>query len=83
MGGSVGIFALMGGLSFYSSKKWFIYSLVFVFELFNYFILGNNIYISFIHITSTSFGWIICFVREKFRDSRWVFGDRGSLRSAS
>lgn len=82
MGGSVGIFALMGGLSFFSCKKWFIYSLVFVFELFNYFILGNNIYISFIHITSTSFGWIICFAREKLRGSRWVFG-RDSLRSAS
>ncbi|MEQ9467046.1 MAG: hypothetical protein RLN88_06505, partial [Ekhidna sp.] len=34
MGGSVGIFALMGGLSYFSSRKWFIYGLVFVFELF-------------------------------------------------
>ncbi len=60
MGGSVGIFALIGSLSYLSSKKWFLYSMVFVFELFNYFILGNNIYISFIHILSSSYGYVIC-----------------------
>ena len=66
MGGSVGIFALIGGLSFFSSKRWFIYSLVFAFELFNYFIIGNNIYISFIHITSSTFGWIACWAWQSF-----------------
>ena len=66
MGGSVGIFAIMGGLSYLSGKRWFLYSLVFVFEVFNYFVLGNNIYISFIHITSASFGYIMCWIWEKF-----------------
>lgn len=70
MGGSVGIFALIGGLSYLSSKKWFIYCLVFAFELFNHFILGNNIYISFIHVTSTSFGWVICWIWDTAPKSR-------------
>ena len=65
MGGSVGIFALMGGLSYFSSKKWFLYGIVFVFELFNFFILGNNIYISFIHVTSSSYGWVVCWLWER------------------
>ena len=66
MGGSVGIFALMGGLSYFSGKKWFIYSLIFGFELFNYFVIGNNVYISFIHITSGSFGWLTCWAWQNF-----------------
>ncbi|MEQ9467190.1 MAG: hypothetical protein RLN88_07225, partial [Ekhidna sp.] len=82
MGGSVGIFALMGGLSYFSSRKWFIYGLVFVFELFNYFILGNNIYISFIHITSASFGWIMCFIWDWYRNSRFSMKDKHQLESA-
>ena len=70
MGGSVGIFALMGGLSFFSGKRWFLYSLVFVFETFNHFVLGNNVYISFIHITSASFGYIICWVWHRYDQRR-------------
>lgn len=62
MGGSVGVFALIGALSFFSRTKWFLYSLVLVFEVFNHFILGNNIYISFIHITSATFGWMQCWI---------------------
>lgn len=69
MGGSVGIFAIIGALSFFSSKKWFMYSLVFAFELFNYFVIGNNIYISFIHITSTSFGWVYCWIWKRLPKS--------------
>lgn len=70
MGGSVGIFALIGALSFFSSKKWFMYSLVFVFEVFNYFVIGNNIYISFIHITSTTFGWATSWAWQNLPKSR-------------
>ena len=67
MGGSVGIFALIGGLSYFSGKKWFLYSLVFVFELCNHFFLGNNVYISFIHIMSGTFGWLQCWAWETLK----------------
>ncbi|MEP2024446.1 MAG: hypothetical protein ABJH98_13640 [Reichenbachiella sp.] len=66
MGGSVGIFALIGGLSYFSPKKWFLFSLVFVFEVFNHFVLGNNIHISFIHVMSTGFGWLQCWIWNRF-----------------
>ncbi len=83
MGGSVGIFALIGGLSYFSKRKWFLYSLVFGFELFNHFVLGNNIYISFIHITSSSFGWIQCWIWEGLRNSGWsVFSKQAKLEGA-
>lgn len=72
MGGSVGIFALMGGLSYLSGKKWFLYSMVFVFEVFNHLVLGNNVYISFIHIVSASYGFVFCWVwfRKSLRNER-------------
>ena len=66
MGGSVGIFAIIGGLSYFSSKKWFLWSMVTVFEVFNLLVLGNNIHISFIHITCASFGWVYCWVWETY-----------------
>ena len=69
MGGSVGIFGIIGGLSYFSGKKWFLYSLVFFFEVFNHFVLGNNVYISFIHITSTTFGWLQCWIWDWWQSS--------------
>lgn len=68
MGGSVGIFALIGGLSYFSSKKWFLYTLVFAFEVFNHFVLGNNVYISFIHVISSSFGWMQCWIWQMIKN---------------
>ncbi|PIB37278.1 hypothetical protein BFP72_18615 [Reichenbachiella sp. 5M10] len=64
MGGSVGIFAIIGGLSYHSSKKWFLWSLVFVFEIFNMSVLGNNAHISFIHISCATFGWVYSWVGD-------------------
>ena len=81
MGGSVGIFALIGGLSFLSGKKWFLYSLILVFELFNHYVIGNNIYISFIHITSASFGYLVCWRWEKQITSRWHLQEQRVITS--
>ncbi|WP_420317664.1 rhomboid family intramembrane serine protease [Ekhidna sp.] len=64
MGGSVGIFALIGGLSYFSKKKWFTLSLVLVFELINHFIIGMNYYISLYHICASLFGWFSCWIWE-------------------
>jgi len=66
MGGSVGIFGIIGGLSYFSSKKWFLWSLVLFFEILNYSLLGNNIHISLIHISCVSFGWIYCWVWDRY-----------------
>ncbi|MGL1888228.1 MAG: rhomboid family intramembrane serine protease [Reichenbachiella sp.] len=66
MGGSVGVFAIIGALSYFSSKKWFLWGMVFVFETFNHLVLGNNVHISFIHISCTSFGLAYCWVWDKY-----------------
>ncbi|MBU2915626.1 MULTISPECIES: rhomboid family intramembrane serine protease [Reichenbachiella] len=66
MGGSVGVFAIIGALSYYSSKKWFLWSMVFVFEIFNMSVLGNNSHISFIHISCATFGWVYTWVGDRY-----------------
>ena len=58
MGGSVGMFGLLGGLSHYSRKKWLIPSLIIMFEIWNRYGNGMNIYITIGHLTSFFFGFI-------------------------
>ncbi len=70
MGGSVGVFALIAALGYYSTRKWFLFSMIFAFEVFNHFILGNNIYISFIHIMSGVFGWLTIWGWEIIADRK-------------
>ena len=73
MGGSVGIFALIAALGYYSKKnRLFMFFLVFVFELINHFLLGNNVYISFIHISSATFGLLIIWVWDKLENKKKV-----------
>ncbi|MEE3134208.1 MAG: rhomboid family intramembrane serine protease [Candidatus Thermoplasmatota archaeon] len=59
MGGSVGMFGLLGGLSHYSRKKWLIPSIVVMFEIWNRYFNGMNIYITMGHLTSFFFGFIL------------------------
>ncbi|MCV9388598.1 rhomboid family intramembrane serine protease [Reichenbachiella ulvae] len=66
MGGSVGIFAIIGSLSYFSSKKWFLWAMVTVFEVFNMTVIGNNVHISFIHISCASFGWVYSWVWDTY-----------------
>ena len=57
MGGSVGMFGLLGGLSHFSRNKWFIPILVMSFEIWNRYENGMNIYISMGHLSSFLFGF--------------------------
>ncbi len=59
MGGSVGFFGVIGALSYCSRKKWAMLLMVVAFEGFNYFILDITPQISFIHMTSATFGFML------------------------
>ena len=59
MGGSVGMFGLLGGLSHYSRKKWIIPVIVILFETWNRYGNGMNIYITMGHLTSFFFGFLL------------------------
>ena len=58
MGGSAGIFGIIGAMANWSKKTWFLLALIVLFEVFSYNILGNNIYISIVHLNSTFFGFL-------------------------
>ncbi|MBK00515.1 MAG: hypothetical protein CMB48_06185 [Euryarchaeota archaeon] len=58
MGGSVGMFGLLGGLSNYSRKKWLIPLIIILFETWNRYGNNMNIYITLGHLTSFFFGFI-------------------------
>lgn len=72
MGGSVGVFGLIAALGYYSRKKWFMYSMIFTFEVFNHIVLGNNLYISYIHIMSGTFGWITIWIWDMIENRKQV-----------
>ena len=59
MGGSIGMFGLLGALSHFSRYKFLIPSIVVIFEIWNRFGNGMNLYISIGHLTSFTFGFII------------------------
>lgn len=59
MGGSIGMFGLLGALSHFSRYKFLIPSIVIIFEIWNRFGNGMNLYISIGHLTSFTFGYII------------------------
>ncbi len=59
MGGSVGMFGLLGALSNFSRFKFLIPSLVIIFEIWNRYVNGMNLYISVGHLTSFVFGFIV------------------------
>ena len=67
MGGSIGFFAAIGGLSFFSPKPWFLMTLVVGFELFiNQLVINIDPHISLAHITAASSGWLMCLAWTKF-----------------
>ena len=59
MGGSVGMMGVIGALSHYSDKKWLVPLLIITFEIWNRYENGMNEYITFGHLTSVIFGYII------------------------
>ena len=69
IGGSVGMFGLLGGLSNYSRKKWLIPLIVILFEIWNVFVNGITNYISMAHLISFFFGfffWNYCINKNLF-----------------
>lgn len=66
MGGSAGAFAMMGGLTYFSGKRWAIPSVIIAFEILNFTVIGNNVYISFIHSSAAVWGYFISYIW-----SRW------------
>ena len=59
MGGSVGMMGVIGALSHYSRKKWIVPLIVVLFEFWNRYENGMNEYITFGHLTSAFFGFLI------------------------
>ncbi|MFY0626511.1 MAG: hypothetical protein JXR07_09460 [Reichenbachiella sp.] len=62
MGGSVGFYGIIGAMSYTSKKKWFLILMVVAFAAFNRFVLGINLFIPFIHITSAIFGFSLSWI---------------------
>jgi len=59
MGGSVGMMGVIGALSHYSRNKWIIPVIVILFEVWNRYENGMNEYITFGHLTSVLFGFVV------------------------
>ena len=69
IGGSVGMFGLLGGLSNHSRKKWLIPLLIVIFEIWNVFVNGISTFISMGHLISFFFGfffWGFCIKKKLF-----------------
>lgn len=67
LGGSLGFYALIGSLSFFSRKKWFLLLMVLCFEYFiNHHVIGIAFHISLIHVSSALMGWVMCWTWTRF-----------------
>lgn len=62
MGGSAGAFSMMGGLTYFSGKRWAIPSIIISFEILNLTVIGNNVYITFIHSSAAVWGFFISYL---------------------
>jgi len=71
MGGSLGLYGIIGALSFFSRKRWFLLLMVLCFEIFiNQMIVHIDIHISLIHLASTSAGWTMCWVWTRLDEGK-------------
>ena len=59
MGGSVGMIGTMGALSHHSRQKWLIPIILIIFEIWNRYENGMNEYITFGHLSSALFGFLV------------------------
>ena len=67
MGGSVGFYGVIGALSFFSKKKWFLLAMVLAFELLiNQALINIDLHISFIHAMAAIVGWLLCWIWTRF-----------------